>query len=478
MKLKASNLAIAFILLLILVTRLPLFNPAGRFFFGDEIFYKRLVNTLKESEKINNPLLFPQGVFGIYAKPGYGIFYSFPIWLEAHNPDISFGAILNLVINFSIVLLILLIVKRILNTEMAVLATITTIFSISSVIYLRHMLPYDTSLAILLLALYLYLRTNSAFVFGLAGAVSFITYPSYFYYLVPIPLLLFIFNKFKPKYSLSFAGGFAAVIILTQLVSLLIGAKPSYFDEARHLSGIVTQGDFTPAINFLKSYISAYDGVLGLVLAVFAPFVILLPNKKKFMPLFVYLVVIFLILETFSDIVAKTVLYGRTVRPFYLLLLITGTIALFGLVRKINISRFFYATVYTAFIFVVLINWWPRFNAFKDLSYPQSFRVGVENYLKDNGKSQIELEDLYTKKETIDDKSSDPPIISRGKSYIVNATLLYPYYGKIDVPCRAKILMEREHALLFKPYHYEGFTTEMRGYLVKDPPKYQLIYCE
>ena len=67
MKLKTSKLLLILLLSLTLLTRLPLFNPSAQYFFGDEIFYKRLVITLKESEKTNNPLIYFRGVFGIHA---------------------------------------------------------------------------------------------------------------------------------------------------------------------------------------------------------------------------------------------------------------------------------------------------------------------------------------------------------------------------------------------------------------------------
>ncbi|MBI4058801.1 glycosyltransferase family 39 protein [Candidatus Microgenomates bacterium] len=477
MRFKTPKLFIL-LLFLILLTRLSLFNPNGQYFFGDEIFYKRLINTLKQSEKEKNPTLYFQGVFGINAKPGFGILYSIPIWLEVQKPNVPYGTMLNLVFNSLIPIFVYLILQRIVNQSTAILATIVLIFSISSIFYIRHMLPYDASLATLLLALYVFIKRKSALNFGIISAVSFLIYPSNFYYLIPIPFLLFIYNKrFKLKKSVFFVGGFALVVISAQLISMAIGATPSYFDEAQHLSGIVTQGDFIPVLPFLTEYVRSYDGILGLLIIAFAPLIIFLKEKKKFFPWIIYLILIFLILEIFSHIAAKTVLYGRTIRPFYLLLLIYGIIALDSLFRKVCQSRLFYALGFSAFIFIVLVNWWPRFNTFKHLIYPTAFREEAENYLKTKN-SKYTLEDIYTKKEVVDDNTTDPPTISGGKFYLVNPTLLYPYYGSLSVPCDTEILIEREHALLFKPYHYEGFTRQMRSYLDQEPPKYQLIYCK
>lgn len=476
MKTKNPKFLLILIVLSIFLMRIPLFNKDARYFFGDEIFYKRLIITLQESERTNNPLLFWQGVFGINAKPGYGILYSLPIWLETQKPNIPSGAILNMFINSSMILLVFLILKKLLDTQTAVIATLVVIFSISSVIYIRHMLPYDASLTILLLALYTYLRSKSNFFFGVLSAFSFLIYPSYFYYFVPIPLLIFVFNKFKFKPTLLFSIGFAVIILFAQIFSLLIGASPSYFVEAQQLSGVVTQGDFMPALSFLTAYVELYDGVWGLILIIFAPLIIFLKNKK-FFALGVYLVLAFLILEMFSHIAAKTVLYGRTIRPFYLLLLISGVIVLENFLKKaskeFNLRYYF---IYGLFVLTAFINWWPNFNTFKDLVYPDNFRQEAKEYLLIMY-GEYAVEDLYTKKETTNDSTTDPPILISGRFYLTNPTLLYPYYGNLDPPCKEEVLIEREHTLLFKPYRYEGFTKDMREYLTLDPPKYKLIYC-
>lgn len=462
---------------MILLTRLPLFNPQGQYFFGDETFYKRLIITLQESKKINDPLLFWQGVFGVYARPGFGIIYSLPILGESQKPTVPYGAMLNIAINCLIPLLVFLILKKLVTQNTAVISTIVIIFSISSVFYIRHMLPYDSSLAILLLALFVYVRSKSIFTFGIISAISFLTYPSYFYYFVPIPFLFFVFNKFRLMKSILFVGGFASIVILAQLVSLLIGAKPSYLEEARYLSGIVVQGDFMPALSFLIEYIFAYDGYVGLIIAGFAPAIIMLWRKKDLRPIIIYLLVIFLLLETFSHIIPKTVLYGRTVRPFYLLLLVSSVITLNSFFVSVSKRlRIHYAIFFSAFVLVLAINWWPGYTSFLNITYPSAVRAEVEIFLESNY-GEYKLEDVYTKKRTEVDIETDPPTLESGKFYLANPTLLYPYFGSLDLPCDKEILIEREHPLVFKPYWFEGFTRKMREYLSKDPPKYRLAHC-
>ena len=459
------------------LTRISLFNPDGRYFFGDEIFYKRLIVTLIESEKTNNPLLFWQGIFGIHAKPGFGIVYSLPIWGEARMPNVPYGAILNVLINCLIPILCFLIIKKLVGQKVAVFATSALIFSISSVFYIRHMLPYDVSIVIFLIGLYLYLRVKSVLLFATISAISFLTYPSYFYYFIPIPVTLVIFGRPRLKGSVLFISGFICVVLFAQLASIAIGAKPSYLEEAQRLSGVVTQGDFIPALNFLAEYIISYDGFWGIILVAVAPLIILFGNRKKFFPLIIYLLLVFLILELFSHITSKTVLYGRTIRPFYLLLLISGAMALESLFRKL-LKAPLYWLLFCVFLITSLLNWLPRFDRFQKITYPEEFRVEVENYLQDMHPGNYMVEDVYTKKRWEEDFATDPPVLEQEKFYIGNPTLLYPYFGNVEIPCKKDILISREHAMTFSPYQFEGFTKKMREFIIEDPPKYQLIYCE
>lgn len=477
MNLKMSNLALCLILLLLIITRIPLYNPYGRYFFGDEIFYKRLINTSKESDKTNNPMLFWQGVFGIYAKPGYGILYSVPIWLESKN-SIPYGAVMNIIINCLSILLFFLILKRVFDIKIAFVVALVVLFSISSIFYIRHMLPYDSALLILLLSLYILTRTKSLLLFGLTTALSLVIYPSLFYYILPIPFIIFVFNRFKIDKPIIYGVSFISVILFTQLLSLIIGAKPSYFEEAKYLSGIVTQGDFIPAINFLVEYILAYDGYWGLAIASLSPFLFIFRHNKNLFILAIYITFVFLLFEVFSHLIPKTVLYGRTIRPFYFLLLTGGTIVWFNLIRilsrKLNFNQNIF---YAIFIAVTIINWFPKFNTFKNLDYPEDVRKEAEDYLSANNSGYI-LEDVFTKKETPQDNITDPPILARNKFYLVNPALIYPYHGNLEIPCDKEILWEKKHALSFRPYRYEGFTLEMRNMLEKEEPVYQLIHCK
>lgn len=483
MKLKIPNLLLVLILLLVLLTRIPLFNENAQYFFGDEIRYKRLIVTLQQAERTNNTALYLQSIFAIHARPLYAVLYSPAIWLEARKQDIPYGAILNIFVNSFMILLIYLILKKLVNIHAAILSIIAIIFSVSSVIYMRHMLPYDAGLAVLLLALYIFICTNSTFLFGVFTAFSFLVYPSYLYYLLPLPFVVLYLAKMKVRPLILFGFGCSIPILSFQLFSILIGAD-SYLLTIEQLNASVAelkQGDFIPAFSFLTEYIFAYDGYWGLILAFSAPlFLILIGRKKHFLPLVLYLLIVFLLLEIFSHIIPETVLYGRTVRPYYLLLLISSIIFLDDFFKNISKkSPPLYILFFSLFILITMVNWGPRFRVFKNLIYPTAFRKEAESYLLERyGKGNYKLKDVYAKKRSEADTATDPPILEPQKFYAVNPTFLYPYFGSLDTPCNKDILFERAHAILFRPYDFEGFTRLMRKYISDDPPKYQLIYCK
>lgn len=508
---KRLSLLSIVLILSVLSTRVLLFNKDGLYFYLDEIRYKRLIITLSLAKKSNDLMVYVQSIYAINARPGYAIFYSLPVWLEQEYPNIPFGQIVNIIVNNLFILLIYLTVKKVANNKAAAIAVLFLIFSISSVIYIRHMLPYDIALMILILALYINLKTNSNYLFGLLVGLSFLTYPSYFYYLISIPLILlfygrqkdrkvnevkllrqladklpaallikrakkFISKNLRIKSFLLFVTGSITILILAHIFSIMINTSP-YFQTLKDTSSDINQGDYMPALSFITEYILAYDGYWGIILVFCCILVIFLKNKNKFLPLIIYILITFSILEFFSHIYPKTVLYGRTVRPLYILLLILAAIVIEALIRQYFRKRLIFSNVVLSLIFIITIfNWWPKFLTFKDITYPSGFRKKAEDYLTIRY-DKYKLEELYPKMTS--EMDSNPEYLDSGKFYLVNTILLYPYFGTKDLICQKQMLLEEKHILsIFQPYQFEGFTKTMRGYLNQRPPKYQLVYCK
>lgn len=489
MKFLKQHWLILVLVLVILFTRLLILNKDAVQFWADEGRYPILIANLDEASKSENYLLPIQRLFNIDARPGAGLFYYPSAFIEWINPHIPVVSYYNLIINILILLLVFFIIKKVQNKNVATLSTFLITLSIASFIYMRHSLPYDISLLLLLIGLYSYVYFQRSFVLGLFAGLSFLTYPSYYYYIIPIPFMLFLYNR-SIKSVTSFIIGILLVICFTQFLSLQIGASTSYFRSLKDQSGGVTainQGDYLPAVSYIGEYILAVDGYwnLFLILTIF-PGILLIKDKKKIIFFAVYLTFVFLILEAFSHILQKHVLYGRTIRPFYLSALVFSVLILERILSSLKNKKIYYFG-FGILILITCLNWLPRFIIFKNLIYPDQFKKQSREYLKTKYPDQLRIEEaLFVNYFGI----NSPPKMNifkeykeaeQGVFYIVNANDIYPYYGSYDLNlfCKSEVLLKEPHVqYTFRPSLFEGQSRVMREQMAKDPLYYQLIHCK
>lgn len=486
-----KNWGIILLFLIIFVTRLLVFNKDAAQYWPDESRYPQLIINLEEANKSGDYLLLIQRLFNNDARPGAGLFYYFPAFLEWKIPNIAFGLYYNLIINSLNLILVFLIVKKIQNTNVAIVTTLLITLSIASFIYIRHTLPYDIAIFLLLLGLYLQVYFKKIFVFGLLAGFSFLTYPSYYYYLFPVPLMLILFHR-SIQPAIFFILGFSLILISTQFFSIAID-RASYFRTLQDQSSGVTaiqQGDYISATSFISEYIVAIDGYwnLVLILAIF-PGLLLIKDRKKIIFFAIYLILVFLILEAFSHILQKHVLYGRTVRPLYLLALGLAGVVLERVFNNFK-NRKIYMLCVTILLLVSILNWLPRFLTFKNLTYPNQFiRKSVEYLDAKYQKYDIVTNNFDTAFVDMWNTGSPFPNFLKsgrklgisGKFYTINAAMLFPYYGNYDLKhyCNYEILLKEVHTqYIFKPYQYEGYKEDMRSKMKVDPLFYYLIYCK
>lgn len=487
MKIFKKHWSIFILVLVIFLTRLLIFNKDAAGYMADERHYQELINSLVESEGKNNYIIAAQKLTRLNARPALGLFYYPAAYLQWKNPSIPFGSYFNLVINSLFLILIYLIVKKTHNKKAAILATLLATFSISSIIYIRHLLPYDISLFILLLGFFVYIKTQKTFVFGLFAGLSFLTYVSY-YYLLPIPLILMLYHRsFKP--ALSFIAGAVAILIFTNILFVTVDVDHrSYFESLKEESGGVTsvhQGDYISAFSFMGQYIFASDGIYNLILILIAfIFIIFQMKEKRISIIGVYIVLVFLIMEATAHILKVHVLYGRTVRPFYLGILIFTALVLEKWLNKLE--KKVYLFLFCLIIFITFFNWLPRFITFKDALYPLQFKKYAREFVQSKYGDKAKIgEVLFVNYFGINSppkmkifkefKDAEP-----GKFYIVNANVIYPYFGSynLNLYCNSEVLLKVPHVQSqFRPYLFEGWGEVMREQSVKDPLYYQLIYC-
>ncbi len=457
------KVALLIILVLSLLTRIFLFNINGAYFFPDEIRYEILHDSLNQS--------FLQGIFDINGRPGFGLLY-LPALIFA---DYTFaGLVLNIIINITIILFIYLIIKKLANNEVAFLTSLTAIFSIPLITYVKHLLPYDGAFLFILIGVYFLLiiksKLKAFFAFGLFLGTSFIIYPSHFYYFLPIPILILLYpalNTLSFKKTVLFVISFFLPILLMQLLSL--STHTSYLSSLSNLSGTVTQGDYLPLPLYLKDYILANNGRAGLIMAIFGVILLALNFKKKpFQIIIIYLLLAAAILEVFSDILKSTVLYGRTIRPLYLLFILTFFASSF----YIHIPRLKIALVLPAvFLSVLILGSIPPYLSYKNTIFTEDFNQQTSHF-------SIDLVDVWDYKQSADDPEVSDYQFQKDKVYKENRGIIYPYYGMKKINCRQEILYEKPDALVsFEPYPLEGYDITMRKIITENPPRHQIFKC-
>lgn len=466
-------------------TRVALFNPAAQQFWADERHYAQLLSKLNEAEKAGNYKIAYQTIFRLNARPALGLFYFPAAILEWKNPSIPFGIYFNFIVNFLCLLLVFLISKEMINKTAAFLSVCIITLTLSSVIYLRHLLSYDMALLMVLISSYVYLKYKNFFVSGIFIGLSFLTYPGYYYYFIPIPFLIAIYYK-SIKKLIIFSLGIGVVLILTQLAYIGAGETTSYFQSVMiEGSGGATShyGEFIPAISYLSDYVYNLDGIWGLGLLIVSLPIIFYKKNKKLLFLFIYLVGVFFILEMYSHILQKTVLFGRTIRPFYLSALVFSALALERFLSKF--SRKVYLTGMILILSISIINWFPRFILYKDLVYPKQFQEKSRQYLLRNHPT-ANVEDAifvnyWATKEEVPEHFFKPEKGEKDKFYIMNAVQMFPYYGNYNLNdfCEHEVILKEAHIqYLFKPYLFEAHKKVMREKMKQDPLYYQLILCK
>lgn len=462
-------------------------NKEAAGFWGDERHFEQLKATLEESKQKNNYMLVVQSLFLLNARPGIGLFYYPPAYLEWKDPSVPYGMYFNLLVNTLGLILIYFITKKTYGEKAAFITTLFVTLSMSSLVYVRHLIPYDIALLPLLLGLYIHLYFKKNFIFGILAGLTFLTYPGYYYYLIPLPILFFLYYRDLKKTSL-FVMGIGTILLFTQLTSMALSKTANYFDSIRvESAGGATEhyGEFMPVVSFVGEYIFTTDGIWGILLVFYISGVLLIKSRKKFLLILVYLLSIFLILEICSHILEKTVLFARTARPFYIMLLVLSGVTLERILSEFSSKKIYIAGM-SIFILITFINWLPRFLLYKDLTYPKQFKQEAKDYLDlkfDNYKltDNAVFVNYWDVGQVVPEHFFNPEKGTEGEFYILNAVQMFPYYGNYELNnfCKAQVLLKESHAQnVFRPYLFEGHKRKMREKMDQDPLYYQLIYCQ
>ncbi len=397
------------------------------------------------------------------------------------------------IFNFIIYCLVLLVhyrfSKLMLKNELLALLSVLIFSCLSnSYLYLRHALPYDTSLLILYYTLYKVvqlagsgaLSIKSCFLLGLAAFAGYSVYPGYFPLVFVIGVLLFYqFNNnirlnTRIKTAAAYACGFFCFFILFELLSHFGGS--SFISASKGLSATIVQGSFEECFSFLYKYLWEAEGLGGKILMVWLSvclifFLFHIRRTKGDKILFVsgLFIMAYLSYAFVGFFLHRFVFYGRLLHMYYPFICIF-VVSLFNWVR---LKENYLIGIFIFISFVFVFSFSKSLSQYKSYSYPRD--IGWK-YINLYGKNAVHNMCEYR------GGVSQIPASMQVKNFVSSSEIKYKHFYCIAlVNCcyhnefrnvqqnpvfyskRDKILIETLFPYyLFKPYQFEGYGIEER----------------
>ena len=375
--------------------------------------------------------------------------------LTANNPHFfDVPGMLNVLVSLSLSVLfyhILLILSK--NDLQALSGTIIYSLLCNTNLYVRHLLPYDYSLLLFMVALYLILKTKTpsglnnkmAINCGLLSSLAFLTYPGYYSFGIILAALIYVSAKNKIKTVFLYLSSAAAVVILFQTISCF--ADKTFFANLHKLSSTINQGSFEEGYVFIFRYMSTVEGLIGYALmALFSFYVIflLLRDSNKLKILFLAVVLAYLCHGTLTVVFHKMVFYGRLIHMYVPFVVLGAMLAL----SHINNQRVRRAAI-LFMIVLSLISFVNFVTEYAWLSYPEDF---AHRFIPYTPKKDICAVDELKKV-----KESD----IEGYPFVtVNLKILYPIrkFFPLKTPPGMVLVKSVPHPLNFSAYAFESYS--------------------
>lgn len=372
--------------------------------------------------------------------------------------------------------------------ENALLAVFLYAVGVNSWLYVRHAFPYDTSLLIILHAIYLVLKNSKkittliSLYFSALMTLAFTVYPG-FYLLQLAAVLYFAYLIFKQNSF--FRLGFIAIFPLVFIIGLFeLGAKyshKSYLLDAKNLSGTITFGDFSDTLVFPLKYLWICDSFVGamiFIMFLMGAYYILDSLFRSNKPInmttdvLVFLSAFCMVLFAFmiqGPLFGKMVFYGRLFHQFYPFIVIIAIIALQHLLMTYPLRYLLYSLILLAFSVHVF-----NIVSVKNISYPRNFNREVQTKLKKYKKVEhtSEMKIPGTVLSVPHDCFPYNPSTSNAQVedtihtlQLINVCYMWlPAHGtqKESKVMAGKLLYQRPHFTNYEPYLFEGTTQIQR----------------
>jgi hypothetical protein len=358
----------------------------------------------------------------------------------------------------------------------------------ASNLYLRHLLPYEAALLLMMVSLergVAFLTgprrwggVGSALASGAAAGLGFAIYPGFY----PMPaivgaaVLLVAFRQGRWP-GATWLAGFPSGLGLALLPFVRLPGY-DYRGELRWLSASVVQGDFDEGFRFVFEYLWRVEGVMGLILMAAAAIALgtvagdgirwlrvrSAPDGPALVAqaLFTVAAAVMLFQMVNAYVLQRMVWYGRLLHVYYPFLVIGLGLAL----SRLPLAKLQARTVVVLGVLQVLCAV-RFFHGYAALAYPRDVLYSLRITLAD-----VPLPHRILETPTRYDVVAPPVFPGTQAAYPADALVLvnfgYLYqsgpgeYARYEPPVPYRQIYAAPHFLAFTPYLFEGFDAEWR----------------
>lgn len=464
-----STVSLAVILIASLALRLLIVKRGGQYYWPDESRFGAALQAVEAFSR--RDFHFALGnLFSAADHLGFKLAALLPAWgqIELGLGSVFPAAFFSLFPVGSIALL-WLIAKRAGATEGEAFGSALAFACSNSMFYWsRHLVPYDLAIFWSLIGLYIALKTTphwyESLLIGILGFIAFITYSGYWTLVLVVILghVLLALPSWRTALGRAVWAGGGMMAATSALLFVTKKMGFNLFASFRGFAGAVNQGNFNDGHRMIAAYLWNSEGVILLVwisaiLGLFGAVITVRPVAPRAWFCFGAIVAIVLSLVLASNVLGKFVVYGRLVRqiiPFCALL--TGYIN-FNLLPKGK------AQTRTVIVLTSVLILGAAWNFYTPLSqeFPAEFRARA----------------LAIKDEIEKHAARDGMFIDPNRWRILWAQHIYPAPIPQKLPAHRE-LVSAHHPLQYRPYLYEGFTSEQRDAFLQVDIRMRLILTD
>jgi len=354
---KQRQFLILFLVLIsILAFRLLLINK-GHFHLQDELRYRYTFALIRELINFR-PISAAEQLFQfpLYARPGL-VLFNIPTailqvaWLvftgvKTEAPmSLTIASGVQVIVSVASSFLIFKISKRYLTFYFSLATVVVYSLLINTNLYLRHILPYDTTLFVYLLVLWFILsryknsfRLKDSLVIGLVVGFLHLVYPAFYLFSLVIGFLVaFLPKRGWWRRGIVFSFSFGLMLLLAELSSRALGY--SFWRDTKFLISRVVVGNSLETPIFIFKYLAQVEGAIGiLLLIIFSLFAIgFLVSPKQYSREFRLLSWAMMgsySLHGLSGPISGKVFYGRSIHMYFWFVVLASLIFLQKIVKK------------------------------------------------------------------------------------------------------------------------------------------------